>query len=181
MFSTPRRCLVAVGLVGGFTHACARVLGNGFSPRPQPRAPRGARRSRLRRDVHQGLVYSLPGFAGANRRRPKCLSRPHVPRRRLQLFFQQPCHRSVPTGSCSRAAERLVAPVSSMKFVRRGRAQARSFIDEIAGPALQCLGAGRAELFARGHAALGRRRFAPARRALSRAAASSLASQLGVA
>ena len=137
MSSAPRRCPGDVGPTKGITHGRLRNMGNVFSPRSQPRTPRGARRSRLRRDVRQGFAFSPHGFAGANRRRPKCLSRPHVPRRRLQLFFQQPCHRSVPTVSCSHAAERLVALVSSMKFVQRGRAQARSFIDEIAGPALQ--------------------------------------------
>ena len=95
----------------------------------------------------------------------QCASRPLCYRRRLQLFSRQPFPRSLPTVSCSRAAERLVALVSSMKFVRRGRAQARSFINEIAGPVLRHLGAGCASQSPRELAALGRRRFAPPRRA----------------
>lgn len=68
------------------------------------------------------------------------------------------------TQLCWRAPGR---PVSSMKFVRSGGGWARSFHVESLGPALQDLGAYRVEQFVRG-AALGRRRFAPPRRALSR-------------
>ena len=106
MSSAPRRCLGDVGDVEGFTHACARVWGNRFSPRTQPRAPRGARRSRIRRDVHQCPKHSRPDFAGANRRRPgptrdaacSSTSAPTVPSAaissQLAQSFTQPCYRA---------------------------------------------------------------------------------------
>ena len=98
----------------------------------------------------------------------KCGSRPLCSRRRLQLFCRQPFWRSLPTVSGSRAARRAVAPVSSMKFVQRGRADARRFIDETEGPALlgsaHVAPSGVPEACCAGTAA----GFAPACRALSR-------------
>ena len=137
MSSTPRRCPIAVGLVEDFTHGHLRELGNVFSPRMWPRSLGGERRSRLGRDVHQGLVFVPHGFAGANRRRPKCPSRAHVHRRRLQLFCQQPSTQQLAQPfmqPCHRAPGR---PVSALKFVRSGGDQARSFNVESPGPALR--------------------------------------------
>ena len=66
------------------------------------------------------------------------------------------------TQLCWRAPGR---PVSSMKFVRSGGVRARSLHVESQGPVLHDLGTGRAERLRQGRAALGRRRFAPPRRA----------------
>ena len=125
MSSAPRRCLVAVGVVEGFTHGRLRNMGNVFSLRSQPRAPRGARRSRIRRDVHQCPKHSRPGFAGANRRRP------NVGRGHCALDVGSNC----PPGSCLVAAcPRFHATVpastkppvfSSMKVVLPGGAARR--------------------------------------------------------
>ena len=53
----------------GFTHAKPQAGGKRSAPAPWL-ARWGARRSRFRRDVLQGLLCCLPGCAGANRRRP---------------------------------------------------------------------------------------------------------------
>ena len=168
MSSAPRRCPGDVGVVEGFTHVCAREWGNGFSPRAQPRSL-GASVAHVFVATSINALSAL-GTASPVRTPPpsNCSSMPHVLRRRLQLFCRQPFWRSLPTVSGSRAARRAVAPVSSMKFVQRGRAEARRFIDETEGPALlgsaHVAPSGVPEAFCAGTAA----GFAPACRALSR-------------
>lgn len=145
MSSTPRRCLVAVGLFGGFTHAHLRVLAMcSFPACGLARWGRASFTSSSRRP-------SMPRVHAARlrrcepRRRPYLLPRPLCCRRRLQLFWQQPSTQQLAlpfTQLCWRAPGR---PVSSMKLVLSVGDGARSFNVESPGPAPRCLGACRAE------------------------------------
>jgi len=109
---------------------------------------------------------------------PNRLSRPYVHRRRHQLFFQQPSPRSWPGLSSSRAIEG--APrgrwLSTWKIVLPPRpgVPSKSPSLEARGPRCLQLRAWRRSFSLFEGTALGRRRFAPPRRARSRATLPSL-------
>jgi hypothetical protein len=145
-------------------------MGNGYSPRIQPRAPRGARRSRFRRDVPQGRLFCRPAAPVRTAAVPNC-------------FFE------APGSSGTSAATELSAAVRSGLPQSRG---SRPFgaMHLQCRPSPQCLRAPPGTPAA-GRAACGTSSFnvgcagtaavRPASPALSRAAVSSLTHRLRVA
>ncbi len=181
MSSAPRRCLGDVGDVDGFTHGRLRIQAKcSSSASSLARLGRASFTSSSRRS-------SRPYALSARLRR--CEPPPS------RTYSQGHCALDVgsncPPGSRSLAASQsfqATVPPSAQSptfnvesRLSEGGGWARSFNVESQGPALRCLGASRAEECYPCLAALGRRRFAPPRRARSRACASSLPHQRGVA
>ena len=167
-------------LVGrGFTHGRLRAGGNGRHPRRLPRALGRASLTFSSRRPARPHVHP-PGFAGANRRRPDgrfanaaVLSTsaptvlPAAVPPQLARSFTQPCRRR-----CFLGGRRL----STLEVVPTPQPSEPSMVRSLKARGPSCLPprAWRRSFRLLEAAALGRRRFAPPRRARSRAALPSL-------
>ncbi len=181
MSSTPRRCHADVGLVEDFTRGRLRIWAM-CSSSASSLARQGAR------VAHVFVATSI------NASCTRCTASP-VRTAAVPMCIEAKCSStSAPTVPSAAVLSQLALAftqlhppraatlmVSTLKTLPSRRPAARSFNVESLGPVLHRLGAGRAERFVQGRAALGRRRFAPPRRAPVAATDSSLAYQRGVA